>query len=67
MCCDNQVPLRIVLNPIYHERTNHIKVECHFIREKIQENLMSTGCERIGEQIVDLLTKVLSGPWVEYL
>lgn len=39
--CDNQSTISIAHNPIHHDRTKHVEVDRHFIKEKIDGGTIS--------------------------
>jgi hypothetical protein len=57
--CDSQSAIHIAANPVYHEKTKHIEIDCHTVREKIQLGLVQTLHVTSQNQIADIFTKSL--------
>ncbi|PKU84943.1 Retrovirus-related Pol polyprotein from transposon TNT 1-94 [Dendrobium catenatum] len=57
--CDNTSAIALANNPVFHARTKHIDVDCHYIRNCIKENSIQVHHISTKDQIADLFTKPL--------
>jgi hypothetical protein len=58
--CDNQSYIKMTENHVFHDRSKHIEIRYHFIRDMVQRGALKLQYISTDEQVVDVLTKPLS-------
>jgi hypothetical protein len=56
---DNQGCIQLAKNPVHHQRTKHIDIQVHFIREAIETGEIALEYINTRDQLADILTKAL--------
>ena len=57
--CDNRSTIQIAHNDVFHERTKHIEIDCHFICHHLLQGTLTLQCISFQDQLADIFTKPL--------
>ncbi|KAE8703180.1 BTB/POZ domain-containing protein [Hibiscus syriacus] len=58
--CDSQSALHLARNLTFHSRTKHIRVQYHFIREKVEEGTVDMQKIHTKDNIADFMMKAIN-------
>ena len=57
--CDNQSGIKLSKNPVFHDRSKHIDIRYHFLRDCVQRGTIRLKYIQTDEQVADNFTKTL--------
>jgi hypothetical protein len=60
--CDNISSIELTRSPKFHQRTKHIDVRFHFVREQQEAKEIDVKYIRTADQLADPFTKPLPNP-----
>ena len=56
---DNQSCVQMSMNPVFHDKSKHIEIRYHFIRDMVQKGAVKLQYIPTDDQTADVLTKLI--------
>ncbi|KAM2669002.1 hypothetical protein EV2_020527 [Malus domestica] len=60
--CDNISTMALATNPVLNSKAKHIEIDCHFVRECVQQGTIVLQFVASADQYADMFTKGLCSP-----
>ena len=54
---DNESSLKLAMDPVFHQRSKHIRIKYHFLRDRVEEGLIELCRVDTGLNAADMMTK----------
>ena len=64
--CDNQICVKLSENTVFHDKSKHIEINYHYVRDMVKRGVVKLQYVATDEQIADVLTKPLARVKFEY-
>ena len=64
--CDNQICVKLLENPVFHDKSKHIEIKYHYIRDMMKKGVVKLLYVAMEEQIADVLMKPVARLKFEY-
>ena len=58
--CDNQSCVKLSKNLVFHDKSKHIEIKFHYIRDMVERGAVNLHYVEMDKQIANVLTKPLT-------
>ena len=57
--CDNQIAIHVANNHVTHNKMKRVELHVHYLRQFVQDNIVTLTYCKTNDQVIDIFTKPL--------